>query len=391
MSLSIESLIVEADRCVACGLCLPHCPTYRKTGSEADSPRGRIQLMRAVAQEVLPNNARFKEHIDLCLSCRSCESACPNSVNYGALVDTSRALHIQKKNGWFSVAKPFIRHRNLQYSLSWLIWLLQKTKLDTLLRALLPAAKRLPNIKQPDVWQTFYPAKSTKRGDVSLFLGCATNTFDNQTLKAGIYVLNTLGLDVHVPVQQTCCGSIARQMGDSDEARKLVAQNQASFDEATPILSVASGCGAGLNDYMPQYKVQDISAFLMSCDWSNVQIDALQQTIYVQDPCTLRNVQKSHQRVYELLKKVPRADIQPLPGNGQCCGGAGGYMLTQSEMANTLRDDKLAAIKHHQVAILATSNIGCSLHITDGLREQNLDVTVLHPIQIIARQMGWKS
>ncbi|HSI43046.1 MAG TPA: (Fe-S)-binding protein [Methylotenera sp.] len=390
MSLSIESLIVEADRCVACGLCLPHCPTYRKTGSEADSPRGRIQLMRAVAQEVLPNNARFKEHIDLCLSCRSCESACPNSVNYGALVDTSRALHIQKKNGWFSVAKPFIRHRSLQYSLSWLIWLLQKTKLDTLLRALLPAAKRLPNIKQPDVWQTFYPAKSTKRGDVSLFLGCATNTFDNQTLKAGIYVLNTLGLDVHVPVQQTCCGSIARQMGDSDEAHKLVIQNQASFDETMPLLSVASGCGAGLHDYMPKHKVQDISTFLMSCDWSNVQIDALPQTIYVQDPCTLRNVQKSHQRVYELLKKVPEADIQPLPGNGQCCGGAGGYMLTQSEMANTLRDDKLAAIKHHQVAILATSNIGCSLHIADGLREQNMDVTVLHPIQIIARQMGWK-
>jgi glycolate oxidase iron-sulfur subunit len=156
-----------------------------------------------------------------------------------------------------------------------------------------------------------------------------------------------------------------------------------------PILTVASGCGAGLHDYMPKHIVQDISAFLMSCYWSNVQIDAMPQTVYVQDPCTLRNVQKSHQRVYELLKKVPGADIQPLPGNGQCCGGAGGYMLTQSEMANTLRDDKLAAIKHHQVAILATSNIGCSLHIADGLREQNMDVAVLHPIQIIARQMGW--
>jgi glycolate oxidase iron-sulfur subunit len=120
-----------------------------------------------------------------------------------------------------------------------------------------------------------------------------------------------------------------------------------------------------------------------------MELKALQQTLYVQDPCTLRNVQKSHQCVYDLLKKIPGTNIQPLPGNAQCCGGAGAYMLTQGKMANTLRDDKLAAVKHHQVAILATSNIGCSLHIADGLREQNLDVELLHPVQIIARQMGW--
>ena len=390
MSLSIESLIVEADRCVACGLCLPHCPTYLKTGSEADSPRGRIQLMRAVAQEILPNNARFKEHIDLCLSCRSCESACPNSVNYGALVDTSRALHIQKNNLWITLAKPFIRSRKLQYGLSWFIWLTQKTKLDILLKSLLPIAKRLPAIDQPNTWRTIYPATSAKKGDVSLFLGCATNTFDSQTLKASIYVLNKLGLDVHIPAEQNCCGSIARQMGDANEAKKLVAQNQSSFTQSMPIISVASGCGAGLNDYMPQHKVQDISAFLMTCDWSDVQLNGLQQTIYVQDPCTLRNVQKNHQDVYSLLKKIPQADIQPLPGNSQCCGGAGAYMLTQSKMANELRDDKLAAIQANHVVTLATSNIGCGLHIADGLRKLGLDVAVLHPVQIIARQMRFK-
>ncbi|MGZ8984195.1 MAG: (Fe-S)-binding protein [Methylotenera sp.] len=395
MSLSIKELIIEADRCVACGLCLPHCPTYRKTGSEADSPRGRIQLMRAVAQDILPNNARFKEHIDLCLGCRSCEAVCPNSVNYGALVDTSRALFIQKKSVWFTLAKPLIRHRYLQYTLSWLVWLTQRCKLDNLLQRLIPAAKLLPVIDKPVAWKPMYPATAgkatSKKGAVSLFLGCASNILDHQTLKASIYVLNNIGFDVHIPAQQTCCGSIARQMGDTDESDKLVALNQSSFDQNIPILTAASGCGAGLNDYLPQHNIQDISTFLMACDWTNTRIEALNERIYVQDPCTLRNVQKSHQAVYSLLKKIPGADVHALAGNGQCCGGAGAYMLTQNNMASNLRNDKLSAIKANNVAILATSNIGCSLHIANALREKNLTVSVMHPIQIIAKQMGFYS
>ena len=392
MALNLKELIVEADRCVACGLCLPYCPTYRKTGSEADSPRGRIQLMRAVAQDILPNNDRFKAHIDLCLSCRSCETACPNNVNYGALVDTTRALFIPKKRILLALAKPFIRHRYLSYSLSWLIWLAQQFKLSHAIQYLIPAAKSLPTIDNPIVWKSLYPSNcvtADKKGAVSLFLGCTSSALDSQTLTASIAILNKLGFDVHVPLQQTCCGSIARQMGDTDEASKLVALNASSFNQIMPILTTASGCGAGLNDYLPQHKVQDISAFLMSCEWTNIQIKPLSERIYVQDPCSLRNVQKSYQAVYNLLKKIPEADIQSLPGNSQCCGGAGAYMLTQSEMANNLREDKLAAIKSNHVAILATSNIGCSLHIANGLREQNLTVSVMHPIQIIAKQMGF--
>ena len=389
MTLPVKELIIEADRCVACGLCLPHCPTYRKTGSEADSPRGRIQLMRAVAQEILPNNARFQAHIDLCLSCRSCESVCPNSVNYGALVDTSRALYIKKKSIWLTMTKPFIRSRNLMHFLTWPLWLLQKIKLIGLLKNLIPAAKSLPTIHKPIAWKSFYPATEKRKGAVSLFLGCASNALDNQTLVASIYVLNKLGFDVHIPNTQTCCGSIARQAGDSAEASQLVAVNHASFEVSIPLLTSASGCGAGLKDYLTSHNVQDISAFLMLCDWTETQVSPLNQKIYVQDPCSLKNVLQSHKAVYDLLKKIPEADIQPLPGNSQCCGGAGAYTLTQPEMANTLRHDKLVAIKANDVALLATSNIGCSLHITKGLREQNIDIQVMHPIQIIAKQMGF--
>jgi glycolate oxidase iron-sulfur subunit len=389
MTLSVKELIVEADRCVACGLCLPHCPTYRKTGSEADSPRGRIQLMRAVAQEILPNNTRFNEHIDLCLSCRSCEAACPNNVNYGALVDTTRELFIAKKGFLIKLAKPFIQYRQLTKLLTWPLWLAQQSKLDNLLKKLCPTAKLLPAIEKPVSWKSLYPACASSKGAISLFLGCTSSAIDTQTIKAGIYVVNKLGYDVHVPLQQTCCGGIARQAGDAAESDKLIAANQRCFNQDRPIITIASGCGAGLHDYLTGHQIQDISTFIIACDWSNVQIKPMRKRIFVQDPCTLRNVQKGHQAVYNLLIKIPDAEILPLPGNTQCCGGAGSYMLTQSEMANNLLGDKLTAISAHDVAILATSNIGCSLHITNGLREQNLEVSVFHPIQIIAKQMGF--
>jgi glycolate oxidase iron-sulfur subunit len=391
MTLSVKELIVEAERCVACGLCLPYCPTYKKTGSEADSPRGRIQLMRAVAQDILPNNARFKQHIDLCLSCRSCESACPNSVNYGALVDTTRALYIQKRSVWLSIAKPFIRHRRLSNAITWPLWFLSKLNLMTVLKQLVPAAKLLPTIQKPMVWKSLYPATQTTQGAVSLFLGCATNAFDNRTLSASIYVLNALGYDVHVPKAQTCCGSIARQAGDDLEASLLIKKNASSFDPAMPILTTASGCSAGLKDYLTTHQIQDISTFLVSCDWSTVKITPLKERIYVQDPCSLRNVLKAQKAVYDLLKKIPEADIQALPGNSQCCGGAGAYSVTQPEMANQLLNDKLTAITANQVMILATSNIGCSLHINKGLNSTHASTRVTHPIEIIAKQMGFEA
>ena len=389
MAISLSELIKEADRCVTCGLCLPHCPTYHKTGSEADSPRGRIQLMRAVAADVLPNNTRFKQHIDLCLSCRSCESACPNNVSYGALIDTSRSLFSPKKTTFSVIAKPFIRHRKLAKPLLWSLWLAQKSKIDRVFKSISPAAQYLPMLAKPTSWKALYATSAIKKGDVSLFLGCATNTLDNSTLKASIYVLNQLGYDVHVPNNQTCCGGIARQMGDAKESDKLITQNRNSFSPNTPILTTASGCGAGLQDYLDTHKILDISAFLVTCDWTSISINSMRERIYVQDPCSLKNVQKSHLTVYELLKKIPNAEIIALAGNGQCCGGAGAYMLTQSEMATRLLTDKLEAIESAQVATLATSNIGCSLHIANGLRAQNLTVKVVHPLTIIAQQMGF--
>jgi glycolate oxidase iron-sulfur subunit len=270
-----------------------------------------------------------------------------------------------------------------------LLRLTQQLGLDKL-GAGIGAAKLLPKLKKPVNWQTTYPSlAANKQGEVSLFLGCASQALDSDTLAASIHVLNALGFDVQVPAQQTCCGSIARQMGDVAESDALLARNRASFASGVPILTVASGCGAGLADYLSGHQVQDISAFLANCDWSKLTLQPLSQRVFVQDPCTLRNGQKSHASVYTLLKKIPQADVIALSGNGQCCGGAGAYMLTQSDMAQQLLNDKLASIQAHQVSLLATSNIGCSLHLARGLAAQNAAVQIRHPVQIVAAQLGW--
>lgn len=399
MSLSVQQLISEADRCVACGLCLPHCPTYRKTGSEADSPRGRIQLMSAVAKDILPANERFQQHIDLCLSCRACESACPNGVSYGALIDTTRATIAREPNLVTKLANYLVSHRQQMKFAASLLRIIQNTGLFNIIGKLIPdlgkSLNLTPSIPKQQTWQALYPTThAAKSGEVSLFLGCVTDAFDTDTLRATVFTLNKLGYDVHIPKAQTCCGGIARQQGNNDESSKLIAQNKQAFISLNtmPLLTVASGCGAGLKDYLQNnydIKVQDISAFLAACDWKNVVLQSLPNEIYVQDPCTLRNVQKTSDAVYQLLQKIPLAKVKKLSGNGQCCGGAGAYMLTQETMANRLLDDKLNAIAAAQVTWLATSNIGCALHIAAGLQAQNKTVKIEHPVMIIAKQLGF--
>jgi glycolate oxidase iron-sulfur subunit len=399
--LNTNQIIAEADRCVACGLCLPHCPTYHKTGSEADSPRGRIQLMSAVARDILPANARYQQHIDLCLSCRNCETACPNGVQYGALIDSARAQIAQSPNA----TKPSFLNTSLKHLAckpismrlaGQSLFLAQKTgllKLANLVPALQKPLSLLPDTSAPQKWQTLYKTElakqgQKKQGDVNLFLGCISSVFDTETLRASIFVLNKLGFDVHIPSQQACCGGLARQQGDTTTANKLIAQNNAAFNKAYTTLTIASGCGAGLNDYA-DVKVMDISAFLAQANWADAELLPLAKDIILHDPCTLRNVQKSEKAVYALLQKIPQANVKPLSGNTQCCGGAGAYMLNQPDMAKQLLADKVKAVTKANASILATSNIGCALHIAAGLRAQKMAVEVLHPVSIIAKQMSF--
>ncbi len=411
-----RELVSLAERCVACGLCLPHCPTYRKTLSEADSPRGRIQLMKGVLEARIPLNERFIEHIDLCLTCRACESVCPNSVAYGELVDGVRVtIEAQRPRTWLErllhklALQGLLARPSRLEKLAPLLRFYQQSGLQRAVRrlgvlrwiGLEEFERHLPPVPRGINWRETYPATGTARGEVGLFLGCVARISDSTTLKAAIFILNRLGYTVRVPKNQTCCGALHQHSGEPRAAMQLAAQNLKAF--ALPglaaVLCTASGCGAMLAEYHQTLgkeaepfaaKVADLSAFLERAEgWSAIAMQPLREKIAVHDPCTLRNVMRNEKAPYSLLQLIPQAQVEVLAGNDQCCGAAGTYFLSQPQMAGLLRDDKIRAIQEGGASWLATSNVGCAMHITDAARKAGLNINVAHPATIVARQMGF--
>ncbi|MGE5027523.1 MAG: (Fe-S)-binding protein [Betaproteobacteria bacterium] len=402
-------MLDEAGRCVACGLCLPHCPTYRKTLSEADSPRGRIALMQGVLEQRIPPNERFQAHIDLCLGCRACESVCPNNVAYGKLIAGMRGVmeKSRRRGLWQRLVRAALVDGMLTrpavlrvaggvfraWQASGLRVLAQKTaRLREL--SLLRIALRLPLIKPQPAWQSVYPAAGRVRGKVGLFLGCVARVADSETLLATIFVLNRLGYTVHVPPAQVCCGALHAGLGEPEKALGLERKNIAAFSglELDAVISTASGCGAALKGYPQAFadKVQDVSEFLAEAGgWEEARIAPLPERVAVHEHCLMRNALHCQGRLYDLLNRIPGATVLPLAGNDQCCGAAGAYFLIQPGMAAALLADKIESVKAGAARVLVSSNIGCALHLAIGLKAAGVDIEVLHPVTLLARQMGF--
>jgi glycolate dehydrogenase iron-sulfur subunit len=396
-----NQLLADADLCVKCGLCLPHCPTYTKTQDENESPRGRIALIQALASGDLPESPKLLQHIDNCLLCRSCERVCPAMVPYGRLIDNFRGRYGGKKRSGLtlSMLKGIVHHRSLHKVAQKLLALYQATglqqagmaKLSMLeqINRLLPAGNEKIMVKEG-----FFPATGQCKGEVGLFKGCMGDLLDVDTVSAAIEMLNHAGYNVYLPDQQRCCGALDLHAGDFETAEKLAVDNiNACADRPmTAIVTIASGCGSTLQEYNNAEftaKVIDISQFLyQEKALAKVQLAPLNATIVLHTPCSLRNVMREEQGALELIRQIPEAKIIPMAEAIKCCGAAGSYMLEHPEMSQAIRQDLLQYVSTIKPNYLITSNIGCALHIRAGVKQYNMDVEVLHPVVLMRRQLG---
>lgn len=429
-----ETIRLEASQCVKCGLCLPYCPTYGLTQDENESPRGRIGIMHALATESIPISAKAQTHLSQCLACRECERVCPAKVEYGSLITHTRewmnesvtSLPIKEPIKTKLMERLVTSTKSINL-LGWFLCGIEMTglrKFAQILRipkllGLSSLDALLPTAKAPLRFNAFYPAFGVERGRVGLFIGCLARISDQETAHSSLFVLRKLGYGVYIPPTQQCCGAMALHSGHSVKAHDLAKNNISAFNFADMevIVTTASGCGATLQEYAKHYaadsesankhpieykgfskKIVDVSEFVIQ------KMDALPNDIALQPvllkngtkaivalhtPCTLRNVMKTPLSTEQLLAKIPHLEWQSIvSGVKQCCGSAGTYMLDHPDFAESLLDKTLSELDDTQVNCVASSNIGCALHLKKRFKAKKIHINVVHPITLFALSLG---
>jgi glycolate oxidase iron-sulfur subunit len=407
--------------CVHCGLCTAACPTYVELGDENDSPRGRIYLMRSVTDGKLELNDHVRRHIDLCLDCRACETACPSGVQYGKLIEPFRVAMQTITSGVTtsrSSAQSDWFHRHILFGLFphrerlrraliparlaqrlGLVRLLQALRLTYLLPAQLRRMVDMlpPPHRNEGPLPEFLPALGRRRATVALFIGCIGDAMFRHVNWATARVLQQNGCDVHVPVGQVCCGAIHFHAGSSEPARAFADANLAAFDASRfdAIINNIAGCGSMLKDYGHHWhderqsqraawalKVRDVNEFLDELGLVRPPGEVRASATY-HDACHLLHAQKIHDAPRRLLAQIPGLELRDLPETDLCCGAAGTYNLTQPEMSARLSHRKLENIKKTGARMAITSNAGCVLQIAREARNQNYPLTVVHPMELL--------
>lgn len=374
----------ELNTCVQCGLCLPHCPTYRVTGDETRSPRGRIQLMREVQLGGAPITPEISESFESCVQCRACEPACPSSVPYGHLMERTRETLVTERRmtPWWQrlLYRPLAHPRLLRAGSSALA-------IANRLR-LVPSRFGLP--ASMPVRRTPHVASGT---DVYLFTGCVMDAWQRDVHVAGQRVVEAAGFGV-TPTGDVapCCGALQAHAGLTDQTRRLAESMMTALGgDDRPILVDSAGCGAAMKDYGHLLGTEEAAAFSARVfdiqEWLADHVDRLPEVdpldlrVAVQDPCHLRHVQRVHPATRTVLAPFVR-ELAELDDEGLCCGAGGAYSVFEPELAGQIRDRKVAAIDRATPDVVASANPGCSMHLAAA------GVETVHPMVLVARALG---
>ncbi len=380
----------DLSSCVACGLCLPHCPTYRLTGEETASPRGRIAAMRAVAAGS-PVDDAFASYMDRCLVCRACEDVCPSSVPFGRMMEAARE----------QIEPERARRTRLAHWLGF-HWVLPHptairlaTAIQPILRPLLPRRVRTmippsatPFARLPRVSEPRFGVAT--RGTVALLAGCVQDRWFHRANLATIRVLTATGWRVTVPRGQACCGALAAHNGRLGVARRLAARARHAFADADVVVVNAAGCSAHMRTYGElapggELPVRDLMTFVHDEGLGDVSLGPMPTTVAYHDACHALRAQGIYAAPRALLGQIPGLEVVEIANGDRCCGAAGMYAATQPELAGALGREKADAIRATGAATVASANPGCSVQLASYL---GAGVEVVHPVELLDRSIA---
>jgi glycolate oxidase iron-sulfur subunit len=421
----LEHLVDRPEAaCIKCGFCLPTCPTYRETGLESASPRGRIHLMKSVAKGRLPA-AEIATQLDLCLGCRACETACPAGVQFGRLLEAGREQTLAARRRsphtsrlartverlFFAGLLPHVKRFDLLVDLLWLYqssglqWVVRGSRLLHLLsKTLVDLEWLLPPLPPPSTRRrlaTQTPPLGVERHRVGFLAGCVMRSVFAPTNAATVRVLANYGCRVITPRGAGCCGALHAHHGDLTAARQMARRTIEAFASHgfEAVIVNSAGCGAMLKSYGelleddPLYRekalafserVRDVSEFLAVLS-PNVPLSRLPLRVAYDDPCHLLHGQGISREPRQLLRQIPDLELVPFPESDRCCGSAGIYNLTQPAMSQRLLDRKMAHLAAVEPDVIASGNPGCLLQLRWGARRAGLHAQVVHPIELLDR------